>query len=245
MNKNEFEYSCVLTSCNRFDLLEKTVVSFFKHLDIQPKAFIIIEDSGNQAIHKHLEQFDYPFTVIVNPKNLGQAKSIDIAYSHVKTPYIFHCEDDWEFIRTGFIQESLSILQKHENASVVQLRGRAEHIKLRDLPTLNHQGIDYFLANKSTDKRYFSYGYNPSLRRLVDYQRVAPFSKIGGESEVSWVFKKLGFATAHLENPAVKHIGEERHIEDSTAPKIGIKRKTRSLKNIVKRIKWFLIGFPK
>jgi hypothetical protein len=115
---------------------------------------------------------------------------------------------------------------------------------LRDLPTQHHQNIAYFLAEKKTDKRYFSYGYNPSLRRLSDYQRIAPFAKIGGEREVSWVFKQLGYVTAHLEKPAVKHIGEERHIDDITAAKIGFKKMLRSWKNIVIRLKWKLTGFP-
>lgn len=238
------EYTCVLTSCNRFDLLEQTLISLFKHIDVTPTAFIIIEDSGNAGIHDVLKRFDYPFHVIINPHNLGQAKSIDIAYSHVKTPYIFHCEDDWEFIRTGFILESLRLLQRHKEVSLVQLRGRDEQIKLRDLPTLNHQGLDYFLAEKHTDKRYFSYGYNPSLRRLADYQRIAPIAAIGGEREVSWIFKQLGFVTAHLEEPAVRHIGEERHINDLTAAKLGLKKIFRSWRNVAKRLTWKITGFP-
>ncbi len=243
-HSEDFEYTCVLTSCNRFDLLEKTLTSFFKYIDIQPKEFIIVEDSGNQEIHRILEKFDYPFHVIVNPKNLGQAKSIDIGYSQVKTPYIFHCEDDWEFYRTGFIAESLRILEHHKEVSLVQLRGRAEQTKLRDLPSLKLNNSAYFLAKKTTDKRYFSYGYNPSLRRLEDYQRIAPLADIGGEREVSWIFKQLGFVTAHLENPAVKHIGEERHIDDITAAKIGLNKLLRSWKNIFIRLKWKVTGFP-
>lgn len=239
-----FEYTCVLTSCGRFDLLEKTLFSFFKYIDVMPVAFIIIEDSGDQRIYEILEKFDYSFHILLNPQNLGQAKSIDIAYSQVNTPYIFHCEDDWEFYRMGFIKESLSILQKHKYVSIVQLRGRDESTKLRDLSTRNLQKLAYFLAEKKTDKRYFSYGYNPSLRRLSDYQRIAPFADIGGEREVSWVFKQLGYVTAHLEEPAVKHIGEERHIDDLSAAKVGLRKIIRSWRNIFKRLEWKLTGFP-
>lgn len=238
------EYTCVLTSCNRFDLLEKTLRSFFKNVDIQPKEFIIIEDSGNKKVHDCLKLFNYPFKVTVNPTNLGQAKSIDIGYLQVKTPYIFHCEDDWVFTRSGFIKESLKVLKKHHNVSIVQLRGRGESVKLKHLVTKNLQVTEYFLANTKTDKRYFSYGYNPSLRRLSDYQMLAPFSKIGGEREVSWVFKQLGFVTAHLEIPAVRHIGDKRHINDITAAKIGLQKTFRSWGNILKRLKWKVTGFP-
>lgn len=244
MNDAPFEYTCVLTSCDRFDVLEETLVSFFQYVDIQPKEFIIIEDSGKTQIYDVLKKIDFNFHVIINPVNLGQAKAIDIAYKKVKTPYIFHCEDDWKFTRTGFIQESLTILQLHSDVSVVQLRGRDEHQKLEKLPSLNHEGIEYFLATKNTDKRYFSYSYNPSLRRLIDYKRIAPFEKIGGEREVSWVFKKMGFVTAHLERPAVIHLGDDLHIDDNTASKKGFSRTLRSWKNIAKRCKWLLTGLP-
>ena len=30
---------------------------------------------------------------------------MDRAYSNVTTPFIFHCEDDWEFYRKGFIED--------------------------------------------------------------------------------------------------------------------------------------------
>lgn len=243
-NSKSFEYTCVLTSCNRFDVLEKTLVSLFKFIDIKPLEFIIIEDSGNRDVLKTLEKFDFDFNIIINPINLGQAKSIDIAYANVKTPYIFHCEDDWEFTRTGFIQESFKLLQYHPEVSLVQLRGRAEHKKLEALPSLNYDGLSYFLANKKIDKRYFSYGYNPSLRRLVDYKRIGYFEKIGGEREVSWVFKKMGFVTAHLEQPAVRHLGDGLHIDDNTASKKGLCRRLRSLNNIIKRAKWAFTGFP-
>lgn len=243
-NDAKFAYTIVLTSCNRFDLLQQTLSSLFKYLDILPVEFIIIEDSGQSGLQDVLDAFDFPFAVIQNSKNLGQAKSIDIAYAQVKTDYIFHCEDDWQFLRTGFIEQSLKILQHHKNVSVVQLRGREEQAKLRKLPAKEHLSIQYFLALKSTDKRYFSYSYNPSLRRLSDYKRIAPFAKIGGEREVSWVFKKLGFVTAHLEVPAVKHIGSDQHLDDQSASKNGFKRQLRSWRNILKRAKWLIIGLP-
>jgi len=238
------DYTCVLTSCNRFDTLEQTLSSFFEHVDILPAHFIIIEDSGNRGVLDITKKFQFPFEVIVNPVNLGQAKAIDIGYKHVTTPYVFHCEDDWAFTRTGFILESLQILEKHGNVSLVQLRGRDESPKLADLETETLSNTNYFLAKKKTDKRYFSYGYNPSLRRLADYKRIAPLSKIGGEREVSWIFKRMGFVTAHLEVPAVRHLGDGRHVDDNTASKRGFSRHVRSWKNILKRAKWYATGFP-
>lgn len=55
-------------------------------------------------------------------KNLGQIKSIDLAYQEVKTDYIFHCEDDWLFYRSGFIEDSMTILESDQSILTVWLR---------------------------------------------------------------------------------------------------------------------------
>jgi hypothetical protein len=36
-------------------------------------------------------------------KKVGQITSIDIAYSYVDTPYVYHSEDDFVTLKDGFI----------------------------------------------------------------------------------------------------------------------------------------------
>jgi hypothetical protein len=59
---------------------------------------------------------------IYNGKNIGQIESIDVAYSHVTTPFIFHCEDDWEFYDVGFIEKSLEVFAKDPKVVTITLR---------------------------------------------------------------------------------------------------------------------------
>jgi hypothetical protein len=40
---------------------------------------------------------------VATGKKVGQIKAIDMVYMWVETPYIFHFEDDWEFLAKGFI----------------------------------------------------------------------------------------------------------------------------------------------
>ena len=35
-------------------------------------------------------------------------------YKKVKTPYIFHCEDDWVYTRNKFIEDSFKIMSTDE-----------------------------------------------------------------------------------------------------------------------------------
>ena len=48
--------------------------------------------------------------------------SIDRAYSKVKTEWVFHCEDDWEFFSGGFIEQSFTLLEEFDKFSLIELR---------------------------------------------------------------------------------------------------------------------------
>jgi len=60
--------SLVITSCDRFDLFEKTLESFFKYNTYELNQIIIIEDSGKEEkLNKVLNKFNnINFLTIVN-----------------------------------------------------------------------------------------------------------------------------------------------------------------------------------
>ncbi len=90
-----------------------------------------------------LADFDFPFEFIISPK-LGQAAAIDAGCAKVNTSFIFHCEDDWEFFRTGFIIESVVLLNNFPKASAIMLRGRDERRELRKLPAEELNAVRFF-----------------------------------------------------------------------------------------------------
>ncbi len=251
MNKLNIEYSVVLTSCGRFDLLRQTVESFLRFADIPPTQFIIVEDSGDEKVREVLADLDFEFDFIINRPKLGQAAAIDAGYAKVNTPFIFHCEDDWLFFRSGFIAESFMLLQKFPKGSVVLLRGRDERKQLLTLPYEKYEDILFFCTYPKLHEKFFGYSYNPGLRRLADYKRIAPIADIGGEELVSWVFKQLGFYSVHLEIPAVVHLGwgqttlEQR--PKTFFAKLQYKIKKHCHKRKERKIKrhWQVSGFPK
>src|SRR5262249_4242159 len=105
----------VITSCGRFDLLQECLQSFFTYNTAAISRYLLVEDSGDHQVHSVVAKFDFPIEVIVNDPPVGQVAAIDRAYQTVTTTYIFHCEDDWRFFRSGFIEESLLLL-KHDPA---------------------------------------------------------------------------------------------------------------------------------
>lgn len=215
-------YTVALTSCGRFDLLETTLKSLVPRLAGPVADFVIVEDSGDRQVFDVVHEIvGEEATVLVNSRQLGQMSSVDLAYSRVKTDWIFHCEDDWEFFSDGFVEQSFAILNAFERVSMVSLRGREElNPLIRDAETRRLDGIPYFVAEPSLHPEYFGYSFNPGLRRLRDYRKFAPFAEMPfGERDVSYCFKRLGYTMGYLADPAVRHIGYGRHVDDPMLPR--------------------------
>jgi hypothetical protein len=100
--------------------------------------------------------------------------------------------------------------------------------------------VEYFAMDPKLHPEYFSHSFNPGLRRYADYQRIGPYAPLGEEADVSYAFKMAGFRIANLEVPAVRHIGDGRHIDD---PMQGQRASTvagklaRSVRKRVKRLR--------
>lgn len=55
---------------------------------------------------------DYPnITWIISNIRVGQVTGVDQAYKYIETDYYFHWEDDWEYLRPGFIEYCLQSLK--------------------------------------------------------------------------------------------------------------------------------------
>lgn len=236
------QYAFVLTSCGRFDLLDATLASFVAHAEIPPTQVIISEDSGDADVRDVVTRHFPQAEIFVNQPRLGQIRSIDQAYASVATEWVFHCEDDWEFYRPGFIGESMKLLQSFSDVSMVGLRPRSEHNpRMREMPVTVHEGVRFHHFDPTRHPEYFSYSFNPGLRRLSDYRAIGPFADIGPEEHVSYAFKKAGFHIANLEEPAVRHIGDGRHVDSpgSRRPTTTLGRWQRSLeKRILRFNRW-------
>jgi hypothetical protein len=221
-NMSSGDTSFVLTSCGRFDLLERTIGSFLRYNTYPIGQFVLVEDSGQAAVLDVLRKFPAAFEVIVNERPRGQVASIDLAYERVTRPWIFHCEDDWEFLRPGLLDDSRRILEAHPNVSVVNATERGILSELDEVTdrcsVTEHGGVRFRRIPEDAHPLWFGYSFNPGLRRLVDWQRVGPFAAIGHEPELSLHFRRLGMSMAVLEERACTHIGGTRHVADPVAP---------------------------
>lgn len=243
------DVTLVITSCGRFDLLKLTLESFNLHNTYPIKEVILIEDAGKKEVEKVIPTGWLANTkIIINKKKLGQIKSIDLAYSNIVTDYIFHCEDDWLFYRSGFIEDSRLILQSEPSILQVRLRDYDNDIK-KNYPfhypaeKIMLKNIQYYkLGSNDDDWRGFS--FNPSLKRKSDYDKIKPYfcnkDAISTESFLSNIYFEKGMFVVFLEKSAIKHIGWDRHLLSKNEKKQKIKKSKR--KAILISI-GFLIGF--
>lgn len=227
----------VLTSCGRFDLLEITLASFFRHNDAPIERYLVIEDSGNEAVREVVSKFPYGIELIINQPKLGQLASIDLAYSTIKTPYIFHCEDDWEFTRPGFIQDSMRLLEAFDDVVMVALRSPADAPpEALEQPVESFDGIGFRRMSSASRPDWFGMSFNPGLRRLKDYQRIGSYTEIGEEKNLSRHYKMLGYRMVMLEDGGVYHLGNRRTVRDPFQPWRPIRRPEKWLHSIRKRL---------
>jgi hypothetical protein len=214
-----------LTSCGRFDLLEKTISSLVSYWDGKPPAaFLIHEDSGQvpAALAIELNRFlswhwkiDAKWTY---SHYKGQIHAIDKLYCQVQTPYIFHCEDDWEFYQEGFVKDSLEVLKHDKDIYTVWLRHPSDR---NGHPVLN--GVRQTINNVRFQEMAVGYRrkwhgmtWNPGLRRLSDYRMAGHFEEfcqwnpsnhVESEEQFNQHYRKLGFKAATLCRGFIRHIG--------------------------------------
>jgi hypothetical protein len=206
----------VLTSCNRLDLLETTINSIpSETLEKIPKKIIIDDSADSDCFNKlkalNTDGFLKGWTLLLNEEKLGQAASIDKAYSLVQTEFVFHCEDDWLFTNGDFIDRSIPILEKYENVLQVTFREGEPH-KAAD--EIYESGTDHaFKVWIPGWQGYPGFTYNPNVFRFSAYHSVKPISG-NSERDVGFKFVELGLHTVVLEKRSVRHIGDGRHVEN-------------------------------
>lgn len=205
----------IMTSCDRVDLLEKTFDSFLKFNTYPIKKYYIIEDSGKVGINDFIKE-KYPelnLEIIYNYPKLGQIKSIDKVYEMVDTEYVFHCEEDWEFYKSSFIEYSLDVLESDNKLLQCWLRDDNDTNGMPIEPQVIDNGsVKYRLMSTGFRGVWHGFTFNPTLIKLDNYKLISPYSNFPEEHNISIKFFELGFRCAKSIEGYVNHIGWGRHV---------------------------------
>ena len=207
----------VLTSCNRLDLLKRTIQSIPTQTLNKIKNKIIVDDSADQNCFAQLKEenengYLKNWKILYNEVKLGQPASIDRAYSHVNTEYVFHCEDDWFFEDGDFIDKSLPILDKYDNIIQVTFRKDSPH-PTEDVIYEDGTSSEFSILIPGYNG-WPGFTYNPNLFRFSAYEEIKPV--IGrSEKDVGLLYNQKEYYSVALKHKTVYHIGDNRHIYDS------------------------------
>lgn len=223
------EITICLTSCGRYDLLIHTIQSIIDFWDgDDPVAFYINEDSGltlPTAIRYFIQSVWSECNYIEFSGNKNQIAAIDRMYKEVQTPYIWHQEDDFPLIRSGFIAKSLDILESDPKICNVWIRkpnDRNGHPAFGGLKKAKGGTIYQLMSPYFAGGKFRGFSFNPGLRRLSDYQLIGPYSEITtfdpkqplkSEMAVGQSYFRKGFKAATLLEGYCEHIGGNgRHV---------------------------------
>ena len=228
------EITMTITSCNRPQLLNETLRSFVEMNTYPIKETYIIDDSGVIGCNDDVA-VKYPklnIKLIYNAKNIGQVESIDKMYSYVRTKWIFHCEEDWEFIKPGFIEKSKQVFDENPNEKIFTVWMRAHNDSSGHPIVYDGLNRGYYIMKK--DYSYVHRGdiyvwggitFNPGLRRSDVCLKFHPYEeKCGkirhngkeyvGEYPVNYKYLTHGYYSMTLGDSSghVRHIGANFHI---------------------------------
>lgn len=229
------DVTLIITSCNRPSLLDATLESFIKMNTYPIKITYIIDDSGkigcnDDVILKYKDILN--IHSIYNNKNIGQIESIDKVYSYVKTKWIFHCEEDWLFIRPNFIEKSLKVFNDNPNEKIYTVWLRPHNHTSGHPIIIDNLNRGYYMMDRNYTYTYNNVQYtwcgmtfNPGLRKTRDCLKYHPYTlkcdvilynnvKYVGEYNINKKYADDGYYAVILDDPDgyVKHIGDNFHI---------------------------------
>ena len=121
-------------SCDRLEVLDKTLNSFIDTRDYITK-MVIVDDSAVEGVYESLvEKYGHFCDIICFPRNRSQWWAMDWMVSYCDSEYIFYLEDDWELLKPGYLNQSKQILQKYRNVGTVDVSWR----------TFENEGMDCY-----------------------------------------------------------------------------------------------------
>lgn len=227
------DITVVLTSCGRPDLLARTLDSFIANNTCPLRDIVVMEDGASESTLSRDERYRRcNIRWLCTGRRIGQMPAIDVAYRLVESEYLFHCEDDWEFLAPGFMERSLTILEHNPHILQVWLRALDDTNRHPVAERVFHAGdVPYRLMQPGFDSGewgiWHGFSFNPGLRRRADYERLGSFGSLDPhrqkrpyeiERDASEFYVRQGLLAATLiDNEGrgyVRHIGWGRRVGD-------------------------------
>lgn len=200
----------IVTSCDRFDLLNKTLESFFKLNNYPIVAFHIHNDSITPVPEEVKQRWAEKGVIWHEGVKRGLSGAWDYLVDLVETEYFFNIEDDWEFFgNPNFIEDSIELLDLVDQ---VWIRAESDHRHPLLETTVKYKRNNFKLV--ACDGDWCGFTFNPGVRELSIWRYHFPEGIAGmDEIEISRMLKGQ-YDAASLKEPSIRHSGGGRHVKD-------------------------------
>lgn len=238
-----------ITSCKRLNHFEKTISSFHKHCKDINKIDLVLwyDDNSNDddrtKMLKILSSYfgDKKIISTFFSKNSFSTKKRHMEImnlwkkdlSLLSLDYVFHTEDDFEYINDFYLDEATQLLKSNDDVGLVgfsqekrdlpselgqlNIKGNFwEWFYLKDRPLCDGLFLDTVIMKKNPDPTYWCkyinwpyFGFRPGLHDVKKLEKLDGFYDVDGSFELDFAvrFAKLYKSFCHVDE-ICKHIGD-------------------------------------
>jgi len=172
---------------------------------------IAINDFGDMETNKVFQEIVPHGVIVKHISKKNHHKALDQLYSNVKTKYIFHCEDDWIFSSTDFVDKSINILQEFPNVSSVSFRDINDFSftadQLNERLIIEKNNLRYTRLDPLHDQ-WYGFSLNPNIFEKKLWESIGRFSQFKKERHISRYLRSQGKHTAFIEPGPCIHGGD-------------------------------------
>jgi len=155
----------------------------------------------------------------------AHAEAINYLFNRVRSPFFFHLEDDWLFLKKIDLDPMIEIMQNHDDIDQIRFNKQRTkdyawlyHISTEDIPKYRKPNRNTVLNGMNMVQTWV-WSFNPSIGRTATVQSVMPFPPFPNpEKYLCYRYDKIyGTRGAYIwgrigDRAAVRDIGYERLI---------------------------------
>lgn len=227
-----------LTIGLRPDLLRSSLASLLAHVNFEK--VIAINDFRDEATNSVFRELCPQGQLVCLDRQLGHHGAVDHAYSLIKTPYVFHSEDDWHFDSSIDLISAMELLRENPKLSQLCFRKIEDFaFPKEEVDRIMHfqrNGLDCVRLDGLHDQ-WHGYTFNPHLAALDTWRSVGGFSKFKKERHISRSLRRDGRYSGYMKNGACHHIGAQLSVSGNDIKDQKFRQWKESIRGLFRSIK--------